>query len=222
MKDLQFKDRNELRDYIRENREKSLGSGREGTCYLLKDGTVIKLLHQDYYPAFALQFKDFFIPTFYFARNGAYINDMVAATMMEHAEGDALDQKRPDQKPLLLLGDQLEIVVRDVKKISDKHVLMKDFHPGNMIYNGSQFQIVDTLPFLLLPGGNYHTENMREVMNRVYDFLFANIEDFHVLGGDYSYRGKMDRLEHPRQYLENVKCNLYQMITKTNEMQLKK
>ena len=211
MKDLQFKSRDELKQYIQDHKEKYLGGGQEGVCYLLKDGSVIKLLHEDYFPQFALQFSGITIPTFYFARNGAYVSDMVSAIFMDHATGVVLERQRPDDQSFSILGDQLDVVVSDVKKASDKHILIQDFHPGNMIYDGDRFKIIDTLPFLLLPGSTYQKENIREVMGRFYDFLFDEMKKYPVLDEKHSYHGKLECLEHPKEYLMSVKAYLEEL-----------
>ena len=202
---LHFNSRTELQEYIRSNYVKKLGLGREGVCSLLKDGTVIKYLHEDYYPDFALQFKDVDTPTFIFAKSGAFVGEFVSGLFMDYAEGKSLYEKKPTDQSMILLGTQLEQVVTDIKTISKQGVWIRDFHPGNMIYNGERFRIVDTLSYLSLPKDNYEEENMYEVMNRLYDFLLDDVMKDRDVYKKYIFYGRRDLIDHPKEYLTALK-----------------
>ena len=208
MKDLYFDHFNDLQDYVYNHKVKSLGSGREGTCFLLDDNSVIKILYSDYYSEYALQFKDIDSATFVFAKNCTFVKDYVRAIMMEYVEGDSLSKHKPIEQRIDLLGDKLQILTDSLDDISSKGILVKDFHCGNLIYDGNNFKVVDTLPYLYLPGNNYKNENLYEVMNRIYSFLLDDIMKYKKISKEFGYIGNIDRLDNPAIYLSYLKEEL--------------
>lgn len=206
MENMDFQDRNELIQFISDHSIKRFTVGREGVCSLLDNGYVIKYLYDDYYPKFALQFKDVENDSFIFAKNAAFIKDYVAALFMEYAEGPTVEEKKPDDLALPILGSQLDKLVRDIKKISDMGIYVKDFTCGNIIHKPDQFKVIDTTPYLYLPKGNYRKENMSEIMNRLYDGILEEVMKYRrELGNDCIYRGRQEHLENPSEYLSKLK-----------------
>lgn len=208
MEKMEFKSRDELKDYINSHTVKNLGIGREGRCSLLDNGKVIKYLYDDYNPEFVLQFKDIDSSSFLFAKEGIFVDDYVAAILMEYAKGMALSSKKPVDQNIITLGNQLQILSNDIVSISEKSVFVKDFHCGNIIYDGNAFKVIDTLPYLLFSRGNYKNENLREVMNRIYEFLLSDIISYRIVRRDYTYLGRLDRLEYPSEYFNELKSYL--------------
>ena len=208
MKDLFFNNYNELKEYVNIHKVKSLGSGREGTCFLLDDNSVIKLLYSDYYSDYALQFKDIESPTFVFPKNCAFVKDYVRAIIMEYVQGDSLSKHKPIEQRIDLLGDKLQILTDSLDDISSKGILVKDFHCGNVIYNDNEFKVIDTLPYLYLHGNNYKNENLYEVMNRIYSFLLEDIMKYNEIYKKYGYIGNIDKLDNPAIYLRYLKEEL--------------
>ena len=215
MENLYFQNKNEIKDYISCHFVKSLGAGRDGACFLLDDGSVIKDLNGDYYPDFVLQFKDFKVPSFVFAKAGAFIGDYISAIFMEYAPGNSLYSSKPIHQDMIILGKHLEQVAKDIIDISERGVLVKDFHCGNIMYDGQQMRIVDTLPYLYLPKGDYRRENACEIMNRLYEFLLGDILTYHSLGESRFFHGKQELLENPEQYFTMLK-DLIEEDTETN------
>ena len=217
MDNIYFDSENDLQKYIADHSIKSLGVGREGVCFLLDNELVIKKLYRDYYPDFALQFKDLDFPSFVFARSGAFIGESIRALFMEYADGDALIDKKPFSQDILTLGKQLEPVVKDIIDISKEGVLIKDFHCGNIIYDSNKMKIIDTLPYLRLANANYQKENICEVMNRIYSFLLGGFVSYPALGAKRFFLGEMDKLEHPEQYFGELR----EQIERTTDSEIK-
>ncbi len=208
MEKMSFKNREELKDYISDHTIKRLGAGKDGICSLLDNGSVCKYLYYDYNPEYALQFKDIDVPSFVFATSGAYVDEYIASVFMEYADGMVLDKNKPINIDLSTLASQLDVLVSDLITISDMGILVKDFHCGNTIYDGNSFRVIDTLPYLYIPSGKYKIDNLREVMNRMYDFLLRDIMKNSIVYDKYSFYGRLDYLENPSQYFTELKAFL--------------
>ena len=209
MDDIRFKDRTELRQYISDHMVKPLGVGREGQCTLLDNGLVIKYLYRDYYPQFALQFKDLYIPSLIFARYGAFVEDYVGAVFMDYAKGDALLDRIPLEQSLDVLGDHLNVLVDGIKKASEMGIYAKDFHCGNILYDLNQFKIVDTLSYLRFDNYTYEKDNIYEIMNPIFAKLLSEIIDYNKeIGFDLSFFGNLDYLKNPKEYLQLLKSRI--------------
>lgn len=72
MKIIKLNSSEQLDEYIRNNSIEVLGSGREGTCFLLSNNIVIKKLNDDYYLLNPNKFEDVNIPSFVFANGGRF------------------------------------------------------------------------------------------------------------------------------------------------------
>ena len=131
MENVYFNSKKEIRNYISKHYVKSLGVGCSGSCYLLDNGMVIKDLNGDYYPEFVLQFKDFDIPSFIFAKSGAFVDKFVNAVFMYYAPGNTLYVDKPVDQDMITLGKHLEQVSKDIIDISKHGVIIRDFHCGN-------------------------------------------------------------------------------------------
>ena len=53
---IEFESKEKLRDFIKQKYVKVLGAGREGTCYLMPEGYVIKKLNDEYYESYIEKF----------------------------------------------------------------------------------------------------------------------------------------------------------------------
>ena len=202
MDSIYFKTNEELDKYLDSHTVKRLGVGKDGRCVLLDNGLVAKKLWQDYYPDFALQFKDIKVPSFVFARSAAFVGDFVKAVFMEQAKGDTLLERRVDYQRMDTLGDHLGVLSKDIITLSDMGVLIKDFHCGNIVYDETRFRIIDTLPFLKLPNGKYKEENLREVMIRLYENILSEIFKYKKVSFRFRYYGHNEFLEDPKYYLQ--------------------
>ena len=206
MNNIHLKSKQEFEEFLKTHVVKRLGvGGREGECSLLDNGYVIKKLYKDYYPQFALQFKDIDIPSFIFAKAGIIVDEFVVALLMEYAEGKILNEHRPTDQRIITLGEHLDTLVGDIKLISGKGVYVTDFHCGNIVYDYNRFRIIDTLPYLLMPTCNFEKANIYEIMNRLFDGILDDIMHFGVVRREIGYRGKIERLENPKEYLLALK-----------------
>lgn len=206
MENMTFRSRDELREYIDVHKVDGLGTGKDGACFLLDDGTVIKYLYADYFLEYALQFKDIEIPSFVFAKAAAVVDGYAAAVFMEHAKGPVLGKNRPDKQSIVTLGDQLEVLVNDITVASKEGIWIRDFHCKNIIHGSDIFRIIDTLPFCFLPKGNYDLENKREVMFPIYSFLLGEIMENEIVHRNHPFYGNnTNPINRPKEYLMQVK-----------------
>ena len=212
MEDIEFANRELLREYIKVHTVKNLGAGREGAVTLLDDGSVVKYLYDDYKPEFALQFKDFDIDPFVFAKSGAFVDGYVAAQFMEYAKGKSLADEIPFKQDIEILSENLEVVSQGIESISEKGVLVKDFFAGNIIYDGNNFKIIDTLPYLFLHKGTYAKENYYEIMKQIYNLLLKEIMKNNIINRKFSYWGNLDYLKNPKLYLLSLKAFIEELI----------
>ena len=200
MENMHFENEWELNNYLRSHTKKVLGDGKDGQCILLDNGIVCKKLWLEYYPNFVLQFKDTYLDSFVFARSAAIVDDFARAIFMEYVPGKNLYERRVDSERIDVIGTQLDKVVTDVNALSEEGVLIKDFHCGNIIHDGNMFKIVDTLPYLKLPKGNYQLENQREVMNKLYDYILQHVMKYRKVSGKFNFYGRKEFLEAPSYY----------------------
>ncbi len=205
MENLYFKSKEEIHEYISKHFVKGLGVGCAGSCYLLDNGMVIKELDGDYYPEFVLQFKDFDVSSFVFAKSGAFVEKFVNAVFMDYAPGKTLYDSKPVHQDIITLGKHLEQVSKDIIDISKYGVIIKDFHCGNIMYDNQQMRIIDTVPYLYLKKGDFRRENILEVMTRIYGFLLEDIITYRSLGETRFFRGKQNLLENPEEYFTLLK-----------------
>lgn len=208
---MEFKSREELEKYVNAHQEKYLGSGIDGRCVLLDNGRVIKLLHKTFNPDYALQFKEISSPSFIFADEAICINGEVCAVIMDYAKGKRLSDNKPLGQNIITLGNQLRKLTFDICRLSDKGVLIKDFTTSNIMYDGEKFTVIDTFPYLLIPHGMFKKENLREVMttrNGIYPFLLSDIMKYRAVWENQSYYGRLDCLEYPNNYFEELKSFL--------------
>lgn len=204
MENLYLNSEKELQNYIDEHKSNCLGFGREGNCILLDNGYVLKKLYGEYNPKFALQFKDVENDSFIFAKNGIFINQYISALFMKYVKGLTLSDKIPKDQSFIQLGLQLQKLVDDIIKLSEMGIQVKDFHTGNIIYDGNKFIIIDTLGYLYL-SGSYKTENLREVMHKVFYYILIDILRYREIPNSLVYYGKLNILENPNEYLLNLK-----------------
>ena len=215
MENLYFKNRAEYSDYLSEHVVERLGEpGREGICSLMDNGYVVKSLYSEYYPKFALQFKDFDFKSLIFAKCGAIIGEYVVGLFMNYAPGKMLSEEKPVNQDLLVLGNQLQVVTNDIDRASEKGMLARDFHCGNIIYDGEAFRIIDTLPYLLLPKGIFKKENYYEIMNKIYEFLLGELLKDKRVYDELSFWGKLDYLRNPKEYLLLLKKFIEELVEK--------
>ena len=216
MNDIRFKNRDELKQYISAHMVKKLGSGEEGECVLLDNGEVIKYLYKDYFPKNALQFKDLDIPSFVFAKSGAYISFFVSAVFMRYAKGDALLDRIPLEQRLDVLADHLSVLVKNIKEASDNGIYVVDFHRGNVLYDMNKFEIVDTIPYLKGDVNKWiETENFYEIMNAVYDALLPEVLKYKKeIGSEYSFFRNLEYLKNPKEYLQLLKSRIEDIVEK--------
>ncbi len=213
MENLYFDSKNDLNNYLNEHTVRRLGAnvGKDGYCCLLDNGMVAKFLYDEFLPAYALQFKDFNYRSFVFAKSAAFVGEYVKTVFMDFAPGKSLYEERPLDQRLDVLGDSLEVLTGDIVAVSERGLFVKDFHPGNIIYDGYQFRIIDTFPYLLLPNGIFTKENFFEVMNRLYNCLLEEVLRNQKVRARFSFWGNLNYLENPKEYLLAIKSFIEEM-----------
>lgn len=204
---LVFESREDVMSFINDHTTKNLDIGRQGRCVLLDNGQVAKYLYDDY-TEYVLGFRNIMTKSYIFPKEGMYVGNYIVALLMDYAKGDTLMQSKPVNQDLTTLANNLRTLSYDTLRIGEQGVLVKDFHCGNIIYDGEQFKVIDTLPYLLLPGGMYQNDNLREVMNRVYACLLEEIMKYKMVWENHDYKGNMDALRYPHQYIAELKSYL--------------
>ena len=200
---LNFYKREDLEKYVKKHYVKALGLGQEGSCYLLDSGVVIKVFNYGLDPVFALKLKDYKNDSFAFPKSGIIINNSIHAIIMDYIEGKTLKENIPNDQNLLVLGDHLQVLTNNIRLLSSEGVKIKDFFKGNIIYDYKKFTIIDTNSYLLIPKTDFFEENMYEVMNKLFNYLFSEFsfeKDFEKLK-----KSRLELLSNPKKYLEYVK-----------------
>ena len=208
MKNMILKDKNELWDYVKTHSVKPLGIGREGSCFLLDNNQVIKVLCQEYDSQYALQFKDIDVDSFIFSKYGILINNYINAIFMEYVKGLNLQDALPINQNILDLGEGLQKLVLDIKKISSLGILVKDFCPSNIIYSENSFKVIDTMCYLYFKNFNFEIDNLREIMNKIYNHLIFEIYNCKQISKNLLYLGNLELLEEPKEYFKNLKSKI--------------
>lgn len=205
MENITFNSREEFKKYIEEHQVKRFGVGEDGYCVLLDNGLVIKCFHYDYYPEYVLQFKDVDTDTFIFAKSCALVNGFAAGAFMQQAVGETVYDHKPVNQNFITLGEHLDVLMKDTKLISEKGILIKDFKCSSLIYDDKRFRVVDTIRYESYPKSDLSIPNTREVMHQIYPFLLNEIMSYHEIRREYSFWGRLDRLEKPKEYFEEIK-----------------
>ena len=203
----EFESREKVLEYIKAHKARILDMGNQGHCTLLDNGRVAKYLYQDY-TDYVLGFKNIKTKSYIFPDDGFYVDNYVVTLLMDYVNGLVLNNNKPLDQNLNTLGSQLKALAYDTLRIGEQGVLVKDFHCKNVIYDGNQFKVIDTLPYLLLPGGVFITDNLREVMNRIFEFLLEGIIKYRLVWEKHDYRGNIDCLRYPDKYLQELKTYL--------------
>ena len=205
MKNLIFNNKDGLDRFIKKHTVKPLGAGREGASFLMDNGLVLKKLNDEYNPEFVMQFKDLDISSFVFAKSSVIIDNYVNAIFMEYIKGYTLLENVPNNQDLLVLGEQLQKLVEDIKKISELGIWVKDFYPGNIIYNNNGFKIIDTIGYLYLANNNFELDNLYEIMNKLYGVLIKEVYSCNEISSDLLFIGNTNILKNPKEYLKELK-----------------
>ena len=203
MEKIEYKDRNDLERYIEEHKVKYLGSGIEGSCYLLDDGITIKVLFEERTSEDCLKFKDIENPSFVFARNAGFINGNIVALFTEYVEGNSLVKHIPSEQKIITLGEQLQELVNDIKSLSDLNITVKDFHCDNIIYDNEKFTIIDTDGYTC-DDKNNEKSNIREIMTKIYGTLLFQIIRYEEIRREFISYGKIELLENPLHYSQKL------------------
>ena len=209
MKNINFKNIEDLNKYIDIHKIKILGSGIEGTCYLLDIGLVMKVLFKEVNLSNELQFKDINNSSFIFTKNIGLIDGKVKSLYMDYAEGCNLKKHIPVEQKITTIGEQLQVLVDDIKEISKLGILVRDFHSENVIYNNN-FKIIDTNNYTI-EDKNTESTNIREIMTSIYGSFLYQIIRYEEIKREFRNYGKLELFENPLKYSEQLKeliCNL--------------
>lgn len=218
MENINFKDKNDLERYIDIHKVRTLGLGLEGICYLLDNGYVIKVLYEKSNYNY-LQFKDINNPSFVFPKYAGLVDDKIKALFMEYADGLNLVQHSPTEQKIVTIGKQLQVLVDNIKKISELGIVVKDFHCENVIYNNEGFRVIDTQSYTI-EDKNSEIGNIKEIMTRIYGTFLYQIIRYEEIRKEFIDYGKLELLKNPEEYsklLNDLICNLTQENIETVE-----
>ncbi len=204
MADIRLESIQELDEMIKKESIKNLGCGREGSCFLLSNDVVMKKLYDDYNPEFALQFKDLDIKSFVFATSGVYIKNYIRAIFMKYINGETLITAPKEKITITDFSKALQQLVEDVKKISEMGILMRDFHCGNIIYDGKDLKIIDTMCYLNLHNSSYFESNIRDVILAIYRKVLNEILHTDLFFEKYNIFD-LDVITNPIQFFSDIK-----------------
>lgn len=194
-----FPSREEIMKYVSKNIDKKLGYGKEGCCFLLKSGIVIKVLvscQQKEKIIFSVKNNSFVFPKDYILVDGD-----VNAITMDYVRGKTLLKETPNFQSIAILGSQLEKLLEDVKELSEKHIYVVDTFSGNIIYNKDGFKFIDTLNYAFLKDRDVLKDNTEDVMQHIYEVLLNELFFDKKLYSELSYINNKDFYYKPEEYL---------------------
>ncbi len=151
---------------------KSIGEGAFGTCYLTKDGKVIKIFHRNH-----VRFEND-IKKLSTLNNGSYVfpqellyypiveSGYLIGYIMEYVKGNELYNLFPSTDMNKLLA-AICILEKDTDRLSEEHIQIKDMKGGNTLYTyDNRIKVIDTDLYGFIANANYNNiqnGNMQEI-----------------------------------------------------------
>ena len=132
--------------------KKYIGSGRTARCYLLKDGSVLKIFKNNY-DALSVLEKDMFNKntdiltnmsnnTFVGPKKLVMENNFVIGYLYSYVNGKTINKINNDTK-LRDIFRSYNQVINDVKDITNKSIYLRDTNYDNIIYDNCSIHIID-------------------------------------------------------------------------------
>ena len=209
---IEFESKEKLRDFIKQKYVKVLGAGREGTCYLMPEGYVIKKLNDEYYESYIEKFEGIDIQSFVFAFGGIIVNEFVIALMLRYIDGPEIVKVNFEKYELELLKNALNILSKDIKELSERGIKAIDVYERNILFDGKLFSLIDaqcyefnSYPFL--EGINNVT-----IMKEIYKNLFSKnmFATSFLLSSEFKdYLYDYYLLSHPGELIDGIKDEFY-------------
>lgn len=187
---IKLNKRSDLFSLLVYGKAKYIGSGATSNCFLLSDGTVLKIYKETKKKKKLFSYYSMLehIKLLSTLKNESYItpiavymlDDEVVAYKAQYKKAKTLERINPNTKISSVL-ENLDYLMEDTYLISDKHFLLKDLHDRNMLFNG-YFYIID-LDFGHIEENDTESinrSNNREIMEVLLKSLF-NVKDYELL-----------------------------------------
>lgn len=178
MQNIYFSNLSNALKYIRKNSEEIYDG-----VYKMNNGTLIKKYikeksierFDDFSEENILAFKDIYIEGIAFTRALVYSNlHNIYATITEYVPGESIESKLLGDYPigdLLLAIKKLEITI---KKISELGICATDIYRGNIVYDGKNITLIDTIEYHYSKDNIsiIFEDNMLGIMNEIFTSIF--------------------------------------------------
>lgn len=156
-----------------------IGIGTTARCYIGKDGNVIKLykdnsdtrflLKTDNYEEKLVEIGKVSNDTFIGPKKLLYVDNKLAGYIYEYIKGHELAHMRKSARLSQIFGS-FEIVLDNIKKISDSHFILRDVHGKNILFNGD-YHVID------LDRGVFEDYDPKTIYNRNTSEVFITLID---------------------------------------------
>lgn len=178
MENMYFSNSTNALRYLRRNGEQIFDG-----VYRMNDGRLIKRYSRqksldrddEFCEEHLLDFKDLEIEGVAFTKALVYSTlTKIYATITKYADGEAINNKllgTYNIDDLLLAIKKLETTVRS---ISDLGICAVDIYQGNIVYDGRNFTLIDTVEYKYGDGNisSIYEKNMLSIMNEVFASIF--------------------------------------------------
>ena len=215
MKNLDFRTRDSFDKYIDKHFVKELGLGGTSRCVLLDTDVAAKIYNSRQCEKDVLEFKDVYIPSFQFARAVARIKGNVYASFAEPASGkDLRDRWDYLNNDMVMVGNQLDVLARDILTLTELGIQAEDFFVGNIVYDNEKFTVIDTRAYFHSNEEDLKNENFDEIMKDIYNRFLSRL--FYENRAMYGYKYSLHKayLETPGEYFKELR-DYIRMITDT-------
>ena len=210
---VKYSSKEELDNYIRHNYDKALGIGREGSCFLMPDGYVIKSLYSDrYYEEWIRKFEGVQIPGFVFANGGVLIDDIVKALFMDYASGKQIHEVKFEKCPIEMLRSALEGLRKNITALSNLGIKIDEYYYKNILFDGSNFTLIDTQGYEYDKYPDTYTTNLTGIMREVFIYVFggdSKVYEYSRRVAGFLFLYNNDLLTHPELLLDDIREDYY-------------
>lgn len=171
-----------------------IGVGTTAKCYRSKDGDVIKvyrdnsdarfLLKTDNFEEKLAMMKDISNETFIGPRKLLYVDNKLAGYIYDYVRANDLERISKSTRLSSVFG-HFDIVLDNLKRISNQNFILRDVHGRNILFNGNYHVIdLDRGVFEDYDPRTIYMKNSREVFATVIDQIYG-LKPWHE--GSYAY-----------------------------------
>lgn len=162
----------------------AIGAGRTARCYKMKDGNVIKiykhnrmareLISDPFFEDKMMRIDSISNETFIGPKKLVYQNGKIAGYIYELLDGKTLSKLSPKTRLSTIVQD-LDVVFRNIKKISDQKFALWDVHTNNIIFDGGYRVIdLDQGGFSVLKSEEeIYLQNAKMVIQTIFDQIYG-------------------------------------------------